>query len=185
MTEKKSFVLYSDQEETFKSLTDRQAGQLIKAIFDYHRGKEVKLGKTLTLVFIPFKQTFERDLIKWENICKRNTENIKKRYLPKSTSSTSGRFGLPNAVDSDSDSDSEKLAASTEQKQNINLSPAIANGKSSAALEWAKKEYKRRISTGELDPVSVKNEKAYISKIARDYKTPEELGYYDFADFDK
>lgn len=67
---KKSFVLYQDQGEVFNSLNDEQAGKLIKAIFDYSKGKESELNSVLTLAFIPIKQTLNRDNKKWRIIRK-------------------------------------------------------------------------------------------------------------------
>jgi len=62
---KKSFVLYTDQDTLINALTDQQAGKLFKAMFDYHQKREIKLGKSLALLFIVFRTQFERDTAKF------------------------------------------------------------------------------------------------------------------------
>ncbi len=121
---RKSFVLYLDQKEIIDTLTDEQAGKLIKAIYSYCEGTDPELDPVLRLAFIPIKQTLRRDYEKWLNIVERNKENIKKRYqkVPTSTKSTSGKTGIPNPLDSDSDSDSDSDAAAA----NRNADDAIS-----------------------------------------------------------
>lgn len=71
-----------DTAEVVDNLTDEQAGQLLKAMFDFNRGKEPKLKNPLGLVFIPIKNAFIRNNEKWENIRKRNIKNGKKGGRP-------------------------------------------------------------------------------------------------------
>ena len=44
---KDSFILYLEQKQIFEMLTDEEAGQLIKAIFEYEdtRSEERRVGK--------------------------------------------------------------------------------------------------------------------------------------------
>ena len=72
---------------------------------------------TLTKVaFSPFKNQFERDVVKYENLCEKNRLIAESRYATKSTSGKAGNQTLPkttkstdndNKSDSDSDNDSK------------------------------------------------------------------------------
>ena len=71
---KKSFVLYNDQKEIIDELSDEQAGKLLKAIYEYNINKKITLTGTLKVIFIPFKNSFDRDEEKWEEISKQRSE---------------------------------------------------------------------------------------------------------------
>lgn len=114
MKQKDSFILYQEQKEIFDTLTDSEAGKLIKAIFEYEAGQSPKLNKTLNLVFIPIKNVLDRNKEKYEKACIKNRENIEKRWNKNDTKNTTGKNGIKNNTkntdndnDSDSDSDSE------------------------------------------------------------------------------
>lgn len=117
MKEKDSFILYNEQKEIIDTLSDSEAGKLIKTIFEYETTLQVpKLSKTLNLVFIPIKNALDRNREKYEKACKRNKENIQKRWNKENTKNTSGKNGIrentkntdnDNEHDSDNDSDSE------------------------------------------------------------------------------
>jgi hypothetical protein len=64
---KKSFIAYSDWKETFDSLPDDKAGQLIKHIFAYVNDDNPETDDILiNAVFANIKNTLKRDLKKWE-----------------------------------------------------------------------------------------------------------------------
>ena len=71
---KKSLVLHLDSLEVIEELSMEQRGELLTAIYDYHKGKELSLTQILKIVFLPFKNQFERDLEKYEKVCKINKE---------------------------------------------------------------------------------------------------------------
>lgn len=112
---KDSFILYQEQKEIFDTLTDNEAGKLIKAIFEYESGQSPKLNKTLSLVFIPIKNALDRNRQKYEAQVEKNRENGKKGGRPKKTNKTkekqnnpSGFLGNPTkAKKADNDSDNE------------------------------------------------------------------------------
>jgi len=81
---KKGFILYADQQEVFKALTDEQAGKLIKHILDYVNDESpISDDPIINLVFIPIKQQLKRDLEKWEKRAEKSRENGKKGGRPK------------------------------------------------------------------------------------------------------
>ena len=75
---KNSFILYHDQKEVIDELDDEQAGKLIKAIYEYNVNKKLTLTGALKLVFIPFKNSFDRNDDKWDDIVKKRSEAGKK-----------------------------------------------------------------------------------------------------------
>ena len=104
-TGKKSFLLYCDIIHTVEQLTDVEAGDLFKHILRYVNDKNPEATNTITrIAFEPIKQSLKRDLDRFESICKRNSDNAKKRW----DATASDR--IPNDTknaDSDSDSDSD------------------------------------------------------------------------------
>ena len=86
---KDSFILYTEQKEIFDNLSDEEAGQLIKAIFDYaETGKISNLNKTLKLLFIPIRQDLDRNSDKWEKTKEKRSlagkKGMQKRWESKS-----------------------------------------------------------------------------------------------------
>ena len=77
---KDSFILYLEQKQIFEMLTNEEAGQLIKAIFEYEdTGQIVNLDRSLQIAFLPIKSALDRNKEKYENVVKRNKRNIEKR----------------------------------------------------------------------------------------------------------
>jgi len=65
--DKKSFILYLDQQELFNKLPDEIAGKLIKHIFSYVNCENPEVDDLLLdIAFAPIKQALKRDLNKWE-----------------------------------------------------------------------------------------------------------------------
>lgn len=76
---KKSFILYADQRHTFKELSDKEAGQLIKHIMDYvNDDNPVLESKLLKIAFEPIRLQLKRDLVDWEEKRKERSESGKK-----------------------------------------------------------------------------------------------------------
>lgn len=106
---KKSFLLYKDQEEIIDNLTDKQAGRLFKAVFDYARGDKPVLSQSMSVIFISIRQTIDRNKENYEKVCEINRKNAKKRWekIPTNTKVSDGMRPHAKAYDSDSDSDSD------------------------------------------------------------------------------
>lgn len=121
---KDSFILYVDQKELIDTLSDSEAGKLLKAIFEYETTQKLpKLSKTLNLVFIPIKNALDRNREKYEKACERNKKNISKRWNKENTKNTSGKNGMQKDTkntDNDSDSDSEHDNDSESDNDNDN-----------------------------------------------------------------
>ena len=113
---KKSFILHHDTLNVLDELTDEQAGKLFKAIFNYHIGNDIVLDFGLKMAFLPFKNQFKRDEVKYLSICDRNQKNGQKGGRPKNEAvkkNPKNPVGYletqpnPKNLDSDSDSDSD------------------------------------------------------------------------------
>jgi hypothetical protein len=78
---KKSFLLYCDYIDVFKKLPDDVAGRLIKHIFNYTNDLNPETDDLLLeIAFEPIKKQLKRDLIKYEDVRKKNSENARKRW---------------------------------------------------------------------------------------------------------
>jgi len=103
-TEKNSFLLYCDTIHTIEKLSDVDAGQLLKHILRYVNDKDPVTDNPLVeIAFEPIRQSLKRDLVKYENIRTRNSENAKKRW-----NATASDRMPNNTKNADSDSDSDK-----------------------------------------------------------------------------
>lgn len=67
MQNKDSFVLYTRFYDIFKELTNEQAGQLIKVIFEYVNDMNPEPEGLIKIAFIPIKQQLKEDLVKWKD----------------------------------------------------------------------------------------------------------------------
>ena len=86
-----SFMLYKNWRALFDSCTDEEAGRLIKALFGFACDGEVpELDRMLSGIFMMMTQQMQSDGAKWENKCKRNSENIRKRWNKANTEKEAG-----------------------------------------------------------------------------------------------
>ena len=93
-------------------LTNEEAGQLIKAIFEYEdTGQIVNLDRSLQIAFLPIKIALDRNKEKYENVVKRNKRNIEKRWEKENTKNTTGKKGIQKNTkntDNEHDNDNER-----------------------------------------------------------------------------
>lgn len=83
MAEKKSFVMSYDHQALFQQLTDEQAGKLIKAIYAYElKGEITTFTDPLLIAFFTgvLKPFIDANKEKYEKKCKKNAENVAKRW---------------------------------------------------------------------------------------------------------
>ena len=69
-----TFILYTNQKDAFDSMTDEQAGQIIKAIFAYVSDEEIKLDGLMKTVFTQIKTQIDYNNDKYDSIKKARTE---------------------------------------------------------------------------------------------------------------
>lgn len=104
---KKSFILHYDSLSVIDKMTDEQTGKLFRMMKSYHNGRDyICEDLAVELVFEQFKNQFDRDLIKYNNICERNSNNGKKWWRPQEPKKPTGLSGnpkKPKKADNDSD----------------------------------------------------------------------------------
>ena len=134
---KNKIIVYRDWITTFESLTDEEAGKLIKHFFMYINDQNPEPpDRIIKLLFEPIKQTLKRDLRKYEAICQRNRQNGEsggrpKKDNPSEPKKPSGIFTNRVEPDSDIDSDIDSNKEKEEEKE-ISLSEIQKKEK-----EWA------------------------------------------------
>ena len=81
-----SFILHLDSLDILDELSNEEAGLLLKAIRDFNRDEEPSLLGLMKVVFLPFKNQFIRDEVKWgdkkEGKSKSGRLGNLKRYNP-------------------------------------------------------------------------------------------------------
>ena len=80
MATKKGFLLLNNQIEIIEDLSDEQAGQLLKAFYDYNNGNEVKLKGLMNSIFKQFKVVFDENEQKYQEKCEKNKKNIEEYW---------------------------------------------------------------------------------------------------------
>ena len=87
--DKKSFLLYCDQQGVFNKLPDEIAGKLIKHIFAYVNDENPPCDDLLlSIAFEPIKTQLKRDLRKYEVYIEKQKENGAKGGRPKKEEET-------------------------------------------------------------------------------------------------
>ena len=132
---KDSFILYLDQQEIFEMLTDEQAGQLIKNIFLYERtGQMPKMDKMLNLAFVPIMQILDKNRRKYDEKCKKNKENIEKRWNKNNTVVYERKKTNTNYTDNDNDSDNDN-----DNEYDNELTTTVVNNVSDSCVDGLQK----------------------------------------------
>ena len=119
---KKSFIMYCDWQETFESLTDEEAGKLIKHFYRYVNDENpVSDNRLIAIVFEPMKAVLKNDLKKYEDKRLKNKENIGKRWNKKNTTEYDRIKYDTNYTVNDNDNDNDNV----NERENIIPSPEI------------------------------------------------------------
>jgi hypothetical protein len=110
--DKKSFLLYADQQSVFKQLPDEIAGQLIKHIFSYVNDENpITDNLIINIAFEPIKLQLKRDLHKYESIRERNSANARMRWDAVASS------GIPkHTKNADNDTDTDNVNDNVKSK---------------------------------------------------------------------
>lgn len=78
------FKLFLDHNELFHMISPEQVGKLIRAILKYgSNGTMPELDDELTMYFLMMKGQIDQDAERYENRCRQNSINAKKRYTSK------------------------------------------------------------------------------------------------------
>ena len=80
---KRNFLLEKEQQDVFETLTDEEAGKLIKGIFRYLSTGDSGLTGMMNAIFITIKKSIDKNEENYKKICERNRENGLKGGRPK------------------------------------------------------------------------------------------------------
>ena len=138
MSSKKSFILHIDSLEILDKLSDEQAGQLIKAIYNYQlNGVVNELDILIEIAITPFLKQFDRDNEAYNKMVDKNKENGKKGGRPKKPKQTQekpenpvGYLGYeekPKKADNDNVNDNGSVNKNDNVNINDNLIREICN----------------------------------------------------------
>jgi len=126
--DKKSFLLYCDQQGVFNKLPDEIAGKLIKHIFAYVNDENPPCNDLLlTIAFEPIKTQLKRDLRKYDEYIDKQKFNGAKGGRPKKeeiTQITQPFFQEPKKADNVNDTDNDNVK-DIKVKRDVFIKPSI------------------------------------------------------------
>lgn len=103
---KKSVLLYCDLITTVEKLKDGDAGKLFKHFLRYVNDLNPQSpNQLIEIVFEPIKQQLKRDLKKWENKSKKNSDNANKRWEEVRNNANASERIKPDAKNADTVND--------------------------------------------------------------------------------
>lgn len=103
---KNTILVYTDLMEQLDELSMEERGIILTAMIKYQLGEELpKMDKTLKLVFIPIRQSIDRDNDAYVRKCEKNRENINKRW---NTTEYDRIRSDTNHTDNDNDNENDK-----------------------------------------------------------------------------
>ena len=156
MNERKSFVMYMDWYEVVSMLDDKQAGALVKALYEFEvNGKVPKLDQITAVAFTVMKSTLERDRKKWEETTQKRRENASKGGIAKAAKAKknlpNAKNELPNAKndlanlpdnvnENVSDNDNESDNASVSKNESVSVNDASLSKFERVELSEAEKQ---------------------------------------------
>lgn len=108
---KNTIIVYTDLMEQLEELSLEERGTILTAMIKYQMGEELpKMSKLLKLVFIPIRQSIDRDNASYILKCEINRKNGKLGGRPKNQTDTEKTERLnekPKKPDNDNDTDNE------------------------------------------------------------------------------
>jgi Family of unknown function (DUF6291) len=78
---KNRFFIYTDALDVIEDLTLEERGELLTAIYNYHKEIDFEPSLAVRIAFKPIKNQFIRDEKAYLETCERNSENAKKRWI--------------------------------------------------------------------------------------------------------
>lgn len=120
---RKSFVLHIDSLDILDDLDNEQVAMLFRAIKDHQNGIEPKLDQITKMVFLPFKNQFNRDDEKYIKTCEARAKAGSKGGKAKVANASNGKQMLANQAnlaDSDNNSDSDSDSGSNSNNESGN-----------------------------------------------------------------
>ena len=117
------FCAYHSYLDALEPLTDAERGRLFVACLKYSKSGEVgHLSGNERFVFPVFRGQIDRDNAKYASRCKKQSENISRRWNKSDTNDTNAYNGIPNIplYENDTDDTKEKENEKTKEKAKEN-----------------------------------------------------------------
>lgn len=126
---RKSFVLYTEWENTFDRLSNEVAGELIKVIFDYVRTGEVPQIDNAVVdgVFSVFQPSIDRNISKYDAAIEQRKEAGKRSAEKRKRDATTVNESKRDATTVESRSRSSTDSVSDSVSDSVELSTNVAN----------------------------------------------------------
>jgi hypothetical protein len=175
MSDKKSFVFYTEYREHLEMLPPEQIGELMLALIDYQETGEVPdlpKGSALAMCFSFIKKRMDKDNTKYEEKCERNRSNGKKGGRPTNQmviSETEENPNKPNGF-----SDNQTVISETEKNP---TEPRKADNDNEYDNDCDNEEY---IHTPEKICAN-----AHTKKAVKSHKKPDPVVYSDVPELDE
>lgn len=121
------FIIHTDKSDAVSSLTDEQAGKLLKAMFAFNLGNIPSFDDPVVqLAFAFFKAGFDADTERYERICARNQANGAKGGRPPKNDEPK----KPNGLNENPKNPSEPKKANTNTNTNTEKDISIVSSSS-------------------------------------------------------
>lgn len=147
MSNKGSFILFTEQRAVMDKLSDEQAGRLIKAIYEYaETGVMPELDEMLDLVITPFKLSIDRNNSKWQETKQKRSEagklgaEAKKQKQAKQANANFVKQSQANEANAESDKQSQANQA-VSVSDSVSVSVSVND---SVSVNKIKKEKRKR-----------------------------------------
>lgn len=183
MSDKKSFVFYTEYREHLEMLPPEQIGELMLALIDYQETGEVPdlpKGSALAMCFSFIKKRMDKDNTKYEEKCERNRSNGKKGGRPTNQmviSETEENPNKPNGLSENQTVISETKKNPTEPRKADNDNEYDNDIDSDNDCDNDNEEY---IHTPEKICAN-----AHTKKAVKSHKKPEPVVYSDVPELDE
>lgn len=191
---KDNFLLKKSQQEVFDTLSDEQAGQLIKGIFKYMRTGDSELTGMMKAIFIPIKNDIDKNEETYQKRCEKNRENIKKRWEKNSEKiqeDTNVYENIPNKYESiPNDTDNNHISYITnhnsyiinhKSNNHINIIKEIIeylNNKTNSNFKYTSKTTQNKIIARLNEGYSLDDFIAVIDKKCLDWLNDSKMSVY-------
>lgn len=147
MAEKNSFVFYHQWAELLKKLPTDEIGNITLALIEYSESGTVpELSPIADMAFTAFKQTIDRDTEKWENVCKRNAENVKKRWEKNSDTKNTTAYDRTKSYTKNTDNDNVTDTVTDNENDNKKNIPPLPSDGDTDGFERFWQTYPRKVA---------------------------------------
>jgi len=175
--DKKSFILYLDQQDLFNKLPDEIAGKLIKHIFSYVNCENPEANDLLLdVAFSPIKQSLKRDLNKWQTQLKQRSDAGKKSAEKRAND----KQRKPTTVESRSTNSTDSVNVSVSDSVSVNVREVInhLNMVLNSKYKHSTKSHSENISARLNDGHSVDDLKLVIDSKSKEWAQDKKMSQY-------